>query len=139
MGFRSQFESLVRFHERWRGTAAVFMVYGKEAFPAEARWPAPVPDGRPVFDPQTQEARLELVDRFAAEIGGQLPFLVDDLENGMMRDYDAYPFRVYAIAPDGRIAVASDKGASGFAPTLARIEGWLAERAVGPAAERPAR
>ena len=40
MGFRSQFESLVRFHERWGSEADVYMVYGKEAFPAEARWPA---------------------------------------------------------------------------------------------------
>ena len=132
MGFRSQFESLVRFRERWKGEADVFMVYGKEAFPEESRWPAPVPDGQAVFDPRSVEARLELVGRFAAEIGSQVPFLVDDLANGMMTAYDAYPFRVYAISPDGRIAIDSQKGASGFAPTLARIDSWLAERVVEP-------
>ena len=104
------------------------MVYGKEAFPAEARWPAPVPDGLPVLDPKTLESRLALVSRFAGQIGGQVPFLVDGLSNDMMKAYDAYPFRIFAIAPDGTIAVSSDKGAAGFASTLSRIEKWLASR-----------
>ena len=131
MGFRSQFESLVRLGERWQGEAAVFMVYGKEAFPQESRWPAPVPDGKPVFAPRTAAARLELVERFAQEIGGQLPILVDDLADTAMAAYDAYPFRVFAVTPGGRVAVTSDKGAAGFSTTLERIDRWLAARASG--------
>lgn len=129
MGFRSQFESLVRFRERWSSVADIYMVYGREAFPEESRWPAPIPDGKPVFDPQSLEARLELVSRFAAGIGGEIPFLVDDLSDSMMAAYDAYPFRVFAIAPNGTIAVQSDKGAAGFAATVERIEAWLSATA----------
>ena len=125
MGFRSQFESLIEFAERRKGEADVYMVYGREAFPQESRWPSPVPDAKPVYDPRTLDSRLEVVSRFAAEIGAELPFLVDDLLDSMMTAYDAYPFRIYAVAPDGSIAVSSDKGAAGFAPTLERIERWL--------------
>ena len=125
MGFRSQFESLVELHQRWHDTADIYMVYGREAFPEEAGWPAPVPDGEPVSDPRTLESRLELVSRFAGSFGDRLPFLVDDLENTMMSAYDGYPFRIFAIAPDGTLAVDSDKGAAGFASTLQRIDAWL--------------
>ena len=50
-----------------------------------------------------------------------------------MAAYDAYPFRLYAIAPDGTVAVSSDRGAAGFASTLARIEGWLIRRSESAA------
>lgn len=125
MGFRSQFESLVAASARWADRADVWMVYGREAFPAESRWPAPVPDGRPAPAPRTLEQRLDLVRRFADGVGGELPFLVDDLADSAMAAYDAYPFRLYAIAPDGTIAVPSSKGAAGFAETLDRVDAWL--------------
>ncbi len=135
MGFRSQFESLVAASVRWGDRADVWMVYGREAFPAESRWPAPVPDGRPAAAPRTLDQRLDLVRRFAAGVGAELPFLVDDLGDGAMTAYDAYPFRLFAIAADGTIALPSTKGAAGFAETLERVDAWL----EGPRAAHPPR
>ena len=125
MGFRSQFESLVQFHQRFQNRADIYMVYGKEAFPEESAWPAPALDGQTIRAPRTEDQRLALVERFARDIGDEIDFLVDDLANTMMGAYDAYPFRVFAIAPDGTIAVPSAKGAAGFGPTLERIARWL--------------
>ena len=135
MGFRSQFESLLRFHSLYADEADIYMVYGREAFPQEARWPAPVPDGRPVSAPTVFEERLALVTRFANTLGNEVPFLVDDLSDAAMGAYDAYPFRIYGIDPDGTIAVPSGKGAHGFEPTLQRLEAWLQERSVAAGAE----
>lgn len=125
MGFRSQFEGLTQLVERWSRDADFYMVYSREAFPSESAWPAPVPDGRPVASPETLAARFQLVARFKRSFGSALPFLVDGVDDRMAAAYDAYPFRLYAIHPDGRIAVDSDKGAAGFRSTLERIERWL--------------
>ncbi|MEM1176931.1 MAG: deiodinase-like protein [Acidobacteriota bacterium] len=128
MGFRSQFEGLTQLAERWRFAADFYMVYSREAFPAESPWPAPVPDAQPVESPETLEERFQLVERFKESFGSPLPFLVDGLDDRMVADYDAYPFRLYALTPEGQVAVTSDKGAAGFKATLGRVDAWLGGR-----------
>ncbi|MEM7052199.1 MAG: hypothetical protein AAF604_21210 [Acidobacteriota bacterium] len=136
MGLRSQFGSLVELERRWRGQADFYLVYGREAFPSESRWPAPVPDGEVVSAPTSLAERSVLAERFRAQVSDHLPLLLDGLDDAAMAAYDAYPFRVYGITPTGRIAVPSAKGAAGFSATLERIDRWL-KSVTGEAATTP--
>ena len=43
-----------------------------------------------------------------------IPQLVDDLDNTVMRAFDAFPDRLYIISPDGRIAFQGGRGPRGF-------------------------
>ncbi|MEM6706896.1 MAG: deiodinase-like protein [Acidobacteriota bacterium] len=135
MGLRSQLGSVATFAERWRGVADVLVVYIKEAFPAESQWPAPVPDGAPVNAARTLDERVALARRFADNLpgnvgGSALPLFVDGLGDDGSRAFDAYPFRAYLLDEEGRVAVTSSKGASGFLPTLERAAAWLGTRAA---------
>ena len=125
MGLRAQFERLVQLKSRWGQTADFYLVYGREAFPQESEWPAPVPDGKQVSNPTTVEQRCQVARRFQESVSEVVPILIDDLNDTAMNRYDAYPFRVYAIDTDGKISVPSAKGAAGFATTLSEIEAWL--------------
>ena len=134
MGLRSQLGSVAAFAQRWSGVADVLLVYIREAFPAESAWPAPVPDGAPVNAARTLEERVALARRFAENLPGNvgrasLPLFVDGLDDDGSRAFDAYPFRAYLLDEEGRVAVASSKGASGFLPTLERAASWLDARA----------
>ena len=80
MGFRSQFESLAQFARAWASHADVLMVYGKEAFPAESKWPAPVlPQEQLVHSPRTLDERRRLAERFVTEFDPPFDVLVDDM------------------------------------------------------------
>ena len=125
MGLRSQFEGLVELKSRWKHKADFYLVYGREAFPMESKWPSPVPDGNPVANATTVEQRCDVAQRFLDNVSQQIPVLIDDMDNTAMRSYDAYPFRLYAIDTDGKISVPSTKGAAGFSKTVDEIESWL--------------
>ena len=125
MGLRSQFESLVELQNRFAEKADFYLVYGREAFPQESRWPAPVPDGQPVADATTVQQRCAVAERFQKNVSDEIKILIDDLGDQAMSLYDAYPFRAYVIDRKGKIAVTSIKGAAGFEKTMANIERWL--------------
>ena len=125
MGLRAQFELLANLKKRFADEADFYFVYGREAFPAQSQWPAPVPDDQPVRNPDTLQERAALAQRFAASISSEIPILLDDLDDHAMQRYDAYPFRVYGISADNVIAVPSTKGAAGFGTTIRRITDWL--------------
>ena len=129
MGLRAQFERLVELKSRWRNRADFYLVYGREAFPVESKWPAPVPDGKPVPNPTTVQQRCQVADRFLANVSNELTILVDNLDDTAMQRYDAFPFRVYGIDCSGKISVPSVKGAAGFEKTLSSIDAWLGESA----------
>ena len=128
MGFRSQFEDLVRLQTDFSDRADFYFVYVREAYPAESRWPAPVPDGGVVHDPATIHDRCDLATRFAENVGNQVETLIDNMRNTGVVAYDAYPFRVYAIDTDGQIAATSIKGAAGFNKTIETIRDWLGDQ-----------
>ena len=125
MGLRAQFEHIESLKEQWSDKADFYLVYGREAFPQESRWPAPVPDDRPVCSPNSLDERASLAKRFLASISSEIPVMVDDMNNNAMERYDSYPFRVYGISADGTIAIPSSKGASGFDETIQRLDEWL--------------
>lgn len=125
MGLRSQFESLLELKSRWENKADFYLVYGREAFPQQSQWPAPVPDGKPVANPNTVEQRCEVAERFQEHVSNDISILINNLDDEAMSVYDAYPFRVYAIDRQGKIAVPSTKGAAGFTNTINKIDSWL--------------
>ena len=128
MGLRAQFEGLVELKKRFDKKADFFLVYGREAFPQQSQWPAPVPDGEPVNAAKTVDERCEVAERFLENVSSEIPILIDDLNDTAMKKYDAYPFRIFALDKNGNISVSSTKGAAGFSKTVADIGSWLEQQ-----------
>ncbi len=77
MGLRAQFEGLVNLKKRFGQQANFYFVYGKEAFPNESEWPAPVPDAKPVLATTTVQERCRVAERFLKNISNELTVLID--------------------------------------------------------------
>ena len=71
-------------------------VYIREAHAADV-WPI---DGPVVSEPQTSEARVEVAREFARACGLDWTILVDEVEDGFLRAFSPWPFRLYVLRGD---------------------------------------
>lgn len=94
------------------------MVYIREAHALDGR--APLGGGADpiVEDPMTlierQRVAKTCMSRLAME---PMPALVDDVDDAVNEDYEAWPDRLYLVGGDGRIAYRGGPGPFGFAPS----------------------
>lgn len=96
------------------GTLAMFMVYIREAHPAD-EWAMATPDGVETKQPVTLEERLRVARRFAAHHKDTLlastPVLVDDpCTNFLDRAYEAPPERLVVLDEAMTVVFASGQG-----------------------------
>ena len=136
MGFRARVGDLNDAFARRGDDVDFLFVYGREAYPESHPTPAPIPNGPPVRVATTNEERCSTADRCVESLGIDLPTAVDPVSNEVVLAYDAYPFRLFVLAPDGRVVVRGAKGASGFGPALEAAEAWLDGAAVSSKYDR---
>ena len=86
-------------------------MYIREAHPTDSARPARHVQ---IEQPKTFLARKEVATACSAGLHLTIPQLVDDIDNTVMRAFDAFPDRLYIISPDGRIAFQGGRGPRGF-------------------------
>ncbi len=67
-----------------------------------------------IEQPKTYLARAEVATACSAGLKLHIPLLVDDMDNSVMRAFDAFPDRLYIIGADGRVAYQGGRGPWGF-------------------------
>lgn len=102
----------------WRrhdGRVAFLVVYIKEAHPDDG-WISEgnVREDIHVYDPTTNEERLEVAHTCSLRLDIEMPMVIDEIDNRVASAYGALPDRLYLIGRDGRIAYRGEKGPQGF-------------------------
>lgn len=91
------------------------LVYIREAHASDGTWP--MKDGPVIQDPTTLPERSAVARTCVADLGlGDIPALVDDLDDAVNLAYEAWPDRLYLVSRDGRIAYKGARGPAGFKP-----------------------
>lgn len=100
-------------YKKFKDRVQFYLVYIKEAHPADGRWPDPWVK---VNDPETWSERRKVATRCASALDLSLPILIDDMKNTASRAYAAWPDRLYVIGCTGRVVYKSGRGPWGFKP-----------------------
>ena len=88
------------------------VIYIREAHPTDG-WYMGNHDFR---DPQTIEERRALAGTCETRLNYGIPTLVDEMDDGVMKAYAAWPDRLYLVDLDGKVAYAGGIGPRGFKP-----------------------
>lgn len=92
-------------------------MYVREAHALDSRMPSGGGANPILEDPRTLAERSEVASVCIAELDlGELPALVDDLDDSVSSAYAAWPDRLYLVDVDGRIAYHGGRGPFGFDP-----------------------
>ena len=67
-------------------------------------------------DPRTIAERRALAGICEVRLKYGIPTLVDEMDDGVMKGYAAWPDRLYLIDLDGKVAYAGGRGPWGFKP-----------------------
>jgi hypothetical protein len=88
------------------------VIYIREAHPDDG-W-----SGKPVGidDPKTIEERRGVAERCEVAMQYGIPTYVDEMADGVMTAYAAWPERLYLIGEDGIVAYVGERGPWGFKP-----------------------
>lgn len=92
-------------------------MYVREAHPLDGRSPLGG-DGHPIVeDPIDLAERMGVAQVCMTKLElGDIPALVDDVDDAVGRAYEALPDRLYLVGRDGNIAYAGGRGPFGFDP-----------------------
>ena len=84
-------------------------------------------NGMPIIeDPRTLVERRQVANTCIDKMDlGDMPTLVDDMEDTANQAYEGWPDRLYLIGKDGRVAYKGGRGPFGFAPD--ELEGAIKE------------
>jgi len=94
-----------------------YVVYIREAHALDSRSPSGGGSNPILEDPRTLAERREVAGSCLAKLElGQLPALVDDLDDAVSVAYAAWPDRLYLVDAQGRVAYHGGRGPFGFAP-----------------------
>ena len=99
------------------------VIYIREAHPTDGWYMG----NHDIRDPQTIEERQALAGTCETRLKYGIPTIVDEMDDGVMKAYAAWPDRLYLIDPDGTVAFAGGKGPWGFKPSKLKkaIEGLM--------------
>lgn len=89
------------------------MVYCREAHPIDGKNPG---TKTVIEDPISDQERREVARKFVADMGLEMPALLDGVDDAVSRAYASHPDRLYLIGKDGKVAYAGDRGPKGFSP-----------------------
>jgi len=122
-------------YERYRDSAAFYVIYILEAHPSDVwQMQSNVRDNVVFSSPRDIEERSGLAGTCVRKLGIKFPALVDGFENATERAYTGWPDRLYVIDAAGRVAYKSKPGPFGFLP--AELEATLREQAESRSAAR---
>ena len=89
------------------------VIYIREAHPTDGWYMG----NHNIRDPQTIEERQALAGTCEVRMKYGIPTIVDEMDDGVMKAYAAWPDRLYLIDPDRKVAFAGGKGPWGFKPS----------------------
>ena len=89
------------------------VIYIREAHPTDGWYMG----NHNIRDPQTIEERQALAGTCEVRMKYGIPTIVDDMDDGVMKTYAAWPDRLYLIDPDRKVAFAGGRGPWGFKPS----------------------
>lgn len=124
--------ALNRLYASYGKRVAFYVVYVREAHATDGARPRFDVD---VTEPTTLEERLGVAARCQADLGVELPMLIDGIDDATERAYSGFPDRLFLIDTEGKVAYRGAPGPRGFKPAEleAAIERLLA--APPPSAE----
>jgi hypothetical protein len=92
----------------------IFVVYIREAHPSDGARPDAETD---VASPRTLDERADVARTCTVELAlGEIPLLIDGMDDATERAYAAWPDRLFLIDAEGRIAYRGEPGPRGFRP-----------------------
>jgi hypothetical protein len=121
---------LNRLYREYADRAAFYVVYIQEAHPIDA-WQVRdnLEDEVLLASTSTMVERSAAADMCVANLGIELPALLDGIDGRVEQDYTGWPDRLYVIDVDGRVAFKSAAGPFGFEPAdVERTLGQLLAR-----------
>ncbi len=102
---------LQQVYETYRDRADFHWVYIREAHAIDGPRPSRTVQ---IKQPTTDEEREAVATNCAEAIDLRIPLLIDDIEDTVMKAYDAWPDRLFIINSDGRISYRGGRGPGGF-------------------------
>jgi iodothyronine deiodinase-like protein len=122
--------ALNKLYREYEGRAAFYFVYIQEAHASDA-WQVSGnrKDGVIFATPLSLDQRASVAGACQRSLKIDLPILVDGLDDGVDRAYDAWPDRLYLVDREGKVAYKSRAGPFGFKVSLL---GEALARALGP-------
>ena len=106
----------MRLHDlyaEYGGRIQFLVIYIREAHPTDG-WYMGNHDFR---DPRTIEERRALAGTCEVRLKYEIPTIVDEMDDEVMKAYAAWPDRLYLVDLDGIVAYASGIGPWGFNPS----------------------
>jgi hypothetical protein len=115
--FRSQAGNIDKLYRRYQDRAKVFLVYVREAHPAEGWWMLSNREvGIELSQPADDAGRLAAATQCQRHLDLDLPLLVDGVDDRVGATYSGMPNRLYLIDRDGKVAFKNGRGPFGFHP-----------------------
>ncbi len=102
------------------------MVYINEAHAADSNRAAPYAKEKGINNHTNYGERCTSAQMLMDDKSLTIPCLIDGMDNAVNKAYSAWPDRVFLIRPDGRLAVAAERGPFGFGPAVNKVADWLA-------------
>lgn len=114
---RAQAGRLESIYQQYRDRVDFYIVYIREAHPAD-EWQAEanVPDGVVFDQPTTAGERETVAEACSLGLPVTIPMLVDTMADDANLAYGAFPERLYLVDGDGRIAYRGGPGPFEFDP-----------------------
>jgi len=99
------------------------VIYIREAHPTDGWYMG----NHDIRDPQTIKERRALAGTCETRLKYGIPTIVDEMDDGVMKAYAAWPDRLYLVDTDGTVAFAGGRGPWGFKPSKLEktIEGLM--------------
>lgn len=115
--FRSQAGNIEKLYERYKDRAKFYLVYVREAHPAESWWMMSNKKvGIDVAQPVSDDQRRAVAQTCQQRLDLEVPFLVDTVDDLVGGVYSGMPNRLYLIDSAGKIAFKNARGPFGFHP-----------------------
>ena len=114
-------------YKEYKAIAEFRIVYIREAHAIDSRRPVPYAVDKGITQHKTYGERCDVAQRLLKDKALSLPTIIDGMDNGVTKAYDAFPNRAFLVRKDGRLGVAAGQGPRGYRPALRETERWLAE------------
>ena len=114
-------------YQEYRDIVEFRMVYIREAHAADGQRPVGYAKEKGINQQTNYDDRCVTAQMLMDDKSLTIPCLIDSMDNTTNEAYQAHPDRVFLVQPDGRLAVAAERGPRGFQPGLESTRKWLKE------------
>lgn len=115
-------------YKKYNEFAEFFVVYIREAHPADSDWPIAIKNENKIYKAKTILDRMGNAHLCVTNLNIDIPCIIDGLDNATDLAYDARPDRIFIVDKNGMIAVRADRGPRGFNPGVEDVTQWLEQK-----------